>query len=76
MIAFLSVKLEPAGEFVLKEAGDGMTFNQTIGPISDACDFYRKIADRIAQLAHDGKLVKYVDLEEERPHTSQDLRTR
>jgi hypothetical protein len=61
MLALLKVKIQPTGQYVLEEAGDGMTFNATIGPISNAGDFYRKVASRIAQLAHDGRHVRYID---------------
>lgn len=61
MLAILKVALTSSGEYTLKEAGQSMTFNDTIGPISDAADFYKKVASRLAQLANDGHQVKYID---------------
>lgn len=61
MLALLKVKLQPSGEYILKEAGQDMTFNQTIGPVSDAGEFYKRVASRIAELARAGMQVKYID---------------
>jgi hypothetical protein len=61
MFAVLKVTLTPAGSYLLKEAGQGMAFNETIGPISEAAEFYRQVARRIAQLSHEGHQVKYID---------------
>ena len=65
MFALLKVKLQPSGEYVLKEAGQDMTFNQTIGPFSDAGEFYKRVACRIAELARAGQHVKYIDHSDE-----------
>jgi hypothetical protein len=62
MFALLKVKLQPSGEYILKEAGQDMTFNQTIGPFADAGEFYKRVAHRIAELARAGQHVKYIDL--------------
>lgn len=61
MFALLKVKLQPSGEYVLKEAGCDMSFDPTIGPLADAGEFYRLVASRIAELAHAGTHVKYID---------------
>lgn len=61
MLALLKVKLQPSGEYILKEAGQDMTFNQTIGPFADAGEFYKRVASRIAELARAGMQIKYID---------------
>lgn len=61
MFALLKVKLEPSGEYVLKEAGCDMSFDPTIGPLADAGEFYKLVACRIAELAYAGTHVKYID---------------
>lgn len=61
MLAILKVTLTSSGEYTLKEAGQSMTFNDTIGPVGNAADFYKKVASRLAQLAYDGHQVKYID---------------
>jgi hypothetical protein len=65
MLALLKVKLQPSGEYILKEAGQDMTFNQTIGPVSDAGQFYKRVASRIAELSRAGMQIKYIDHSEE-----------
>jgi len=71
MLALLKVKLQPSGEYILKEAGQDMTFNQTIGPFSDAGEFYRRVASRIAELARAGMQIKYIDHTEEDSHPAE-----
>ncbi|WP_411885886.1 hypothetical protein [Polaromonas sp. YR568] len=61
MLALLKVKLQPSGEYILKEAGQGMSFDSTIGPLTDAGEFYKLVARRIAELARAGKQIKYID---------------
>ena len=61
MLALLKVKLQPSGEYILKEAGQGMSFDPTIGPLADAGEFYKLVARRIAELARAGKHIKYID---------------
>jgi hypothetical protein len=65
MFALLKVKLQPSGEYVLKEAGCDMSFDPTIGPLADAGEFYRLVACRIAELARAGTHIKYIDHNED-----------
>jgi hypothetical protein len=61
MLAVLKVTLTRTGTFILKEAGQGLRFHDTIGPVARADEFYKLVAFRVAKLSHDGYRVKYID---------------
>lgn len=61
MLAVLKTTLTRTGNFILKEAGQGLRFHDTIGPVAGTDEFYKLVAFRVAKLSHDGYRVKYID---------------